>query len=52
MKTKKKSLRKIRDFAVCGQCMELIDLNVLLPKIWNGEYVEHECGRVLNKGTK
>ncbi len=51
-KVKKKSVRKIRDFAVCGQCMEFIDLNVILPKIWNGEHVEHECGRVLNKGKK
>ncbi len=47
-----KSKRKIRDLAVCAKCYELIDLNVILPKIWNGEHVEHECGRVLNKGKK
>ncbi len=52
MKMKKKNVRKIRDLAVCGQCMELIDLNNLLPKIWNGERVVHDCGRVLNEGKE
>ncbi len=52
MKVKKKSIRKIRDLTVCWQCYELIDLNNLLPRIWNGEFVQHECGRVLNKGKK
>ncbi len=52
MKVKKKNVRKIRDFAVCGQCMEFIDLNVILPKIWNGDRVLHDCGKVLNEGKK
>ncbi len=52
MKGTKKNVRKIRDFAVCGKCMEFIDLNTILPKIWNGDRVVHECGKVLNEGKK
>jgi hypothetical protein len=37
--------------AVCGGCMELIDLNQILPLIRRGLRVTHECGKVLHAGS-
>jgi hypothetical protein len=40
-----------RDYmAVCGDCMQLIRLDDILPLIRRGERVLHDCGKVLNKG--
>jgi hypothetical protein len=36
--------------AVCGQCMNLIDLNKILPLIRHSLRVVHECGKVLHAG--
>jgi hypothetical protein len=48
--------KKGRDYmAVCGDCMQLIDLNKILPLIRRNLRVVHECGKNLGKyeaGTK
>jgi hypothetical protein len=42
--------KKGKDFAVCGDCMELIDLDKILPLIRRNLRVVHECGKVLHAG--
>jgi hypothetical protein len=37
--------------AICSTCMKPIDLDVVLPLIWRGLQVVHECGRVLHRGA-
>jgi hypothetical protein len=45
-------MSKGRDYmAVCGDCMQLIDLNKILPLIRRGLRVTHECGKVLHAGS-
>jgi hypothetical protein len=34
---------------VCGGCMELIDVNQILPLIRRGLQVTHDCGKNLGK---
>jgi hypothetical protein len=41
--------KKRKDFAVCGDCMELIDIDNILPLILSGQRVVHECGKNLGK---
>jgi hypothetical protein len=44
--------KKGRDYmAVCGDCMQLIDLNKILPLIRRNLRVIHECGKVLHAGS-
>jgi len=35
---------------VCGNCMDIIDLEAILPLIRAGKRVIHRCGKVLNEG--
>jgi hypothetical protein len=43
--------KKGRDYmAVCGDCMQLIDLNKILPLIRRNLRVTHSCGKVLHRG--
>ena len=40
---------KRQGFAVCGDCMDRIDLDALLAALRLGVKYTHECGRVLVK---
>jgi hypothetical protein len=43
--------RKGREYmAVCGDCMQLIQLDLILPLIRRDLRVVHDCGKVLHAG--